>query len=44
MMTEGMACDQNNATKQLECIAVQEQLDRHLFSWTDYGESLICHP
>jgi endoglycosylceramidase len=39
MMTEGLACDQNNATKQKECIEVQEQLDEHLFSWTDYGDS-----
>ena len=38
-MTEGMACSQTNASQQEECIYVQEQLDRHLFSWTDYGAS-----
>ena len=39
MMTEGMACSQDNATQQQECIAVQNDLDRHLYSWTDYGDS-----
>ena len=39
MMTEGMACNQDNMTQQEECIKVQEDLDKHLFSWTDYGDS-----
>ena len=33
------ACRQNNSTQQEECIAVQNDLDKHLFSWTDYGDS-----
>ena len=39
MMTEGLACNQANASQQEECIAVQNDLDKHLFSWTDYGAS-----
>ncbi len=39
MMTEGLACNQDNETQQQECIAVQNDLDSHLFSWTDYGDS-----
>eukprot|EP01043_Picozoa_sp_COSAG02_P061466 COSAG02_NODE_8270_length_2636_cov_1.588490_4_plen_225_part_00 len=39
MMTEGLACNQDNETQQRECIAVQNDLDRNLFSWTDYGDS-----
>jgi hypothetical protein len=34
----GNACG-SNETQQQECIHVQEQLDEHLFSWTDYGDS-----
>lgn len=36
MMTEGMACGDGDMD---ECINVQEKLDKHLFSWTDYGDS-----
>lgn len=39
MMTEGLACNQDNETQQQECIFVQNQLDANLFSWTDYGDS-----
>ena len=39
MMTEGLACNQDNETQQQECIAVQNDLDSNLFSWTDYGDS-----
>lgn len=39
MMTEGMACDGINLTTQAECINVMNNLDKHLFSWTDYGDS-----
>ena len=39
MMTEGMACDYSKPASAAECQAVMAELDRHLFSWTDYGVS-----
>lgn len=39
MMTEGLACDYSQATSADECRAVMDDLDAHLFSWTDYGVS-----
>lgn len=39
LMTEGLSCDENNATRMKECMKTMDLLDQHLFSWTDYGES-----
>ena len=34
MMTEGLACPSSSRD---ECEAVMNELDKNLFSWTDYG-------
>jgi hypothetical protein len=39
MMTEGLACGGVNISDYDECNAVMKQLDQHLYSWTDYGDS-----
>ena len=39
MMTEGLSCDSTNETTVQECVTVMDDLDRNLFSWTDYGDS-----
>lgn len=39
MMTEGLACSGPTLQNYSECTAVMDDLDGHLFSWTDYGDS-----
>mmetsp|Transcript_43362 Transcript_43362/g.68652 ORF Transcript_43362/g.68652 Transcript_43362/m.68652 type:complete len:503 (-) Transcript_43362:210-1718(-) len=39
MMTEGLACDASTPKSAGECSVVMDSLDKHLFSWTDYGVS-----
>eukprot|EP00039_Didymoeca_costata_P020949 m.342931 g.342931 ORF g.342931 m.342931 type:complete len:496 (+) comp22037_c0_seq1:78-1565(+) len=39
MMTEGLSCDGPNISSYDECIDVMDDLDRNLFSFTDYGVS-----
>ena len=39
MMTEGMACPTGNLSQAAECVAVMDDLDKRMFSWTDYGDS-----
>lgn len=39
LMTEGLSCNPANPDSQSECEFVMNQLDHHLYSWTDYGES-----
>mmetsp|Transcript_21345 Transcript_21345/g.51747 ORF Transcript_21345/g.51747 Transcript_21345/m.51747 type:complete len:483 (-) Transcript_21345:156-1604(-) len=38
MMTEGLACNYHGKDNP-ECRVVMGNLDRHIFSWTDYGHS-----
>ena len=39
MMTEGLSCDSTNESTVQECVNVMNDLDKNLFSWTDYGDS-----